>query len=127
MHPDINNFSNILDIDTSARLEVHLVLQIHEQVDYHMQLNDHKIMSLDERIFLDLFSPIKLTCSITDTHKGAVEIKSFTVNNKEILPIYQHLAQPATAWINKKGIWCLNIPAPFYSWYHEISGQGWIA
>lgn len=127
MLPDINNFSNILDIDTSAQLKVHLILEVHDQVEYHMQLNNYDIVKLDQQILLDLFSPIVLTCTITNTNKGAVEIKSFTVNNREILPIYQHLADPPLAWINKEGTWRFHVPAPFYSWYHGISGQGWIA
>ena len=127
MLPDINNFSNILDIDTANQLEVHLILHVHDQVEYCMQLNNHRIESLDQKIFLDLFSPIQLTCQITNTDRGAVEIKRFSVNDKEILPVYQHLADPPVAWIDKKGVWCLDIPAPFYTWYHEISGQGWVA
>jgi len=40
-----------------------------------------------------------------------------TINGYEILPKYQYLA-------HNNGI--LNIPAPFYSWLHEHSGQGWL-
>lgn len=39
-----------------------------------------------------------------------------TINNYEILPKYQHLAQDGQ----------LTIPAPFYSWYHKVAGQGWL-
>ena len=127
MLPDINNFSNILDIDTANQLEVRVILHVHEQVEYCMQLNHHKIESQDQTIFLDLFSPIQLTCQIANVDKGAVEIKRFSVNNKEILPVYQHLANPPVAWIDKTGIWRMDIPAPFYTWYHKISGQGWVA
>ena len=38
------------------------------------------------------------------------------VDGEEILPKYQHLA------INGQ----LTIPAPFYQWYHRVSGQGWL-
>lgn len=42
--------------------------------------------------------------------------KHTTINGIEILPKYQHLSQ--------NGI--LTIPGPFYSWLHEVSGQGWL-
>jgi len=41
---------------------------------------------------------------------------SVTVDGIEILPKYQHLA------VNGK----LTITEPFYRWYHEVSGQGWL-
>lgn len=127
MLPDINNFSNILDINTANQLQVRMILQTHGQIEYDLQLNEHKITGLDQEIFLDLFSPISLVCSVTNVNNGAVEIKGFTVNKQEILPVYQHLANPPVAWIDKTGIWRMDIPAPFYTWYHEISGQGWVA
>ena len=30
-------------------------------------------------------------------------------------------------YIDKKGIWTFEIPDSFYTWYHQISGQGFIA
>ena len=42
--------------------------------------------------------------------------KPTTVNGLEVLPKYSHLAQNDI----------LRIPAPFYTWYHEVSGQGWL-
>ena len=39
-----------------------------------------------------------------------------TVDGIEILPRYQHLA------VNGR----LTIPVPFYQWYHDVSGQGWL-
>lgn len=38
------------------------------------------------------------------------------VDGVEILPRYDYLA------VN--GV--LTIPAPFYQWYHQVSGQGWL-
>jgi hypothetical protein len=39
-----------------------------------------------------------------------------TVDDIEILPKYQHLAH------NDQ----LVISEPFYCWYHQVSGQGWL-
>lgn len=39
-----------------------------------------------------------------------------TIDNIEVLPKYQYLAQD-----NK-----LCITEPFYQWHHKVSGQGWL-
>lgn len=39
-----------------------------------------------------------------------------TVDGIEILPKYQHLAVDGKLTISK----------PFYQWYHQVSGQGWL-
>ena len=39
-----------------------------------------------------------------------------TINGLEVLPKFSYLAHDGL----------LTIPAPFYSWYHEHSGQGWL-
>ena len=39
-----------------------------------------------------------------------------TIDGIEILPKYQYLA------VDGK----LTIPEPFYRWYHQVSGQGWL-
>lgn len=60
---------------------------------------------MGEVLYLDLMDEIELKSNTT-----------VTINDYEILPRYQYLAQD--------GI--LTIPAPFYSWYHDHSGQGWL-
>jgi len=55
--------------------------------------------------YMGLFDTISL-----DATKPAI------INGYEILPKYSHLAQDGV----------LTIPSPFYSWYHEVSGQGWL-
>ena len=39
-----------------------------------------------------------------------------TVDGEEILPKYRHLAVDGKLTISK----------PFYQWYHQVSGQGWL-
>lgn len=39
-----------------------------------------------------------------------------TVDGIEVLPKYQYLAVDGRLTITK----------PFYQWYHEVSGQGWL-
>jgi hypothetical protein len=74
-----------------------------------------------------LFNPVNVKCTVLDANAGAVEIKLLSVNGTEVLPKYQHLAEPQTAWINQNGVWEFTTGSPFYPWFHTISGQGWVA
>jgi len=127
MHQDIKNFSNVLDIETRDQLQVQLVIAVHGNIHYRMRLNGHLITDLDTTYSIDLFSPINLKCTVVDANGGAVEIKLLTVNGTEVLPRYQHLATPPTAWIDQTGTWEFTAHSPFYPWFHAISGQGWVA
>lgn len=127
MHQDIKTFSDILDIKTQDQLQVRLVIMPHGDIHYRMRLNGHLVSDLESTHSLDLFAPINLKCRVIDANGGAVEIQMLSVNDTEVLPKYQHLANPQTAWIDKNGLWEFNISGSFYPWYHKISGQGWIA
>lgn len=72
---------------------------------------------------IPLMDPIDIEMSVTG---GSVHIESLTVDGFEVIPKYQHLADPQTAFLNDGEHWTLNIPAPFYPWYHKITGHGWI-
>ena len=127
MHPDMNNFSDILDIDIQDQLQVRLVIKVHGTIHYRMRLNGHLISDLDTEYKLGLFSKINLKCLVIDANAGAVEVCLLSVNGAEVLPRYQHLVQPPTAWIDREGAWEFTIDQPFYPWFHAISGQGWVA
>ena len=47
------------------------------------------------------------------------------INDYEIIPKYQHHANPPVDYIDTNDEWTLTIPN-FYQWYHVITGQGWI-
>ena len=125
MHQDIKTFSEALDIDTQGQLQIQLVIAVHGDIHYRMRLNGHLISDLDTVYSVDLFNPVNLKCTVIDNNGGAVEIKLLSINSTEILPKYKHLANPQTAWITNN--WEFRIPSSFYPWFHEISGQGWVA
>jgi len=127
MHRDIKTFSNVLDISTQDQLQVRLVVVPHGNIHYRIRINGHVVTDLDTTYTIDLFSTITVKCTVIDANNGAVEIKLLDVNGTEVLPKYQHLANPATAWIDQNGVWEFSIREPFYPWFHRISGQGWIA
>ena len=74
---------------------------------------------------LPLTDPINLNIQIYRHHPDAV-VLNLSIDGYEILPKYQHLANPPTEYIDFNEVWTLKIPN-FYPWYHEITGQGWIA
>jgi hypothetical protein len=127
MHQDIKNFSNVLDIETQDQLQVRLVIVSHGSIHYRMRLNGHLICDADTTHTFDLLSSVHLKCTVFEPNAGAVEIKLLSVNGQEVLPTYQHLSNPPTAWIDQTGTWQFDIPSPFYPWFHAISGQGWVA
>jgi hypothetical protein len=129
MHQDIKTFSDLTAIDTRRKLIVSLQLQKHGCTESIVKLNGYVINTNQIQIEFDLFDPIKLEIELLDFAEGTsgIEIVNFSVNGLEILPKYQHLASKSTNYIDFLGVWSFEIPAPFYVWYHQISGQGFIA
>ena len=119
MYQDMKNFSDITDIDISNQLEVEVELIEHDNPKYSFTVNQ---LPVQPKMYFGLMDVLHFECNITH---GAVEVAKITINQKEVLPIYQHLAQPATNWITSN--WTFKVPVPFYPWYHEITGQGWTA
>lgn len=115
----MKNFLDITAIDVSNKLLVTVDLKEHDNPKFEFTVNG---LSLKTQMYFDLLDSLHFSCDISN---GAVEVVKITINNKEILPVYQHLASPATAWITEN--WKFEMPGPFYPWYHEITGQGWIA
>lgn len=74
---------------------------------------------------LNLTEPINIQITLNREHPQAIKINKLTVDGFEILPIYQQFANPPTNYLDFTGIWTFQINN-FYSWYHEVTGQGWI-
>ena len=121
MPQDMKNFSDITAIDTSQLLEIYIELNEHDNPQYNFTVNDIPVAS-QTVYYVDLLRTIKFNCFISS---GAVEVAKITINGLEVMPIYQHLADPATNWITSN--WSFKISGPFYPWYHAITGQGWTA
>lgn len=122
MLQDIQNFSDITAIDTKDKLQVILEYKIHNSNDYIFSVNGISCDNSRTELLFDLLEPLEFKCKINN---GAIEIVKLTINNYEIMPLYLHLANPKTSWIIES--WYLHIPQSFYPWYHQLTGQGWIA
>lgn len=115
----MKNFLDITAIDINNQLEVKIELVEHNKPEYSFTVNHVPMQGV---MYFGLLDELNFCCEISN---GAVEVARITINGNEVLPVYQHLAQPPTAWITNS--WSLVIPQPFYPWYHAITGQGWIA
>lgn len=130
MHQDIQNFSDLTAIETVGVLNIELKYKVHGHCLATICVNNQWYIESGHVIIpINLFDPISLTVNLIDFTEGSsgIEIEYFGVNGLEILPKYQHLASKPTIYIDFYEEWQLNVPAPFYVWYHNITGQGWIA
>ena len=116
------NFLDITAIDTADQLQVAIELAVHDRAVYNFFVNGIPVRSKNSVICVDLLSTIQFDCGVKT---GAVEVVQIAINGQQVMPIYLYQANPPTSWITDK--WALTIPAPFYTWYHRTTGQGWIA
>lgn len=125
----MKNFSDITAIETVHALTVKLDYRVHGRCVFTIGINDQWYFESSGFTRVNLFDSITLKVDLADFDEGTsgIEIENFSVNGLEILPKYQHLSIDKKCYIDKLGLWYLEIPAPFYPWYHQITGQGWIA
>jgi hypothetical protein len=119
MRPDMKNFSEVTDINTADQLAIHIELAEHNDPVYSFTVNGIEHVGI---LYVDLLSLIHFKCTV---QSGAIDVVKITVNGHEVMPLYQHVANPATSWVTAG--WELQIQQPFYTWYHQTTGQGWIA
>jgi hypothetical protein len=129
MHQDIKTFSDAWAIDPAGQLQVDFRMQRHGRTQSRVSLNQYVLDWDVATIHVGLFESILLEIDLLDFDEGSsgIEIVDFRVNGLEVLPLYQHMASRPTNYIDQKGKWIFAIPGPFYTWYHNTSGQGWIA
>jgi len=127
----MKNFYDSTVIKPTLRLDVVITLTPVGQCPCIVLINDGVIYNnkLTELTVLQhshsLIDPLNISINVTRQHPDAV-IVDITVDGFPIIPLYQHYAQPPTDYIDTNDTWVLTIPS-FYPWYHEITGQGWIA
>jgi hypothetical protein len=128
MPHNIQTFSDLTDIDTRGQLKVELSVTRHGHTVSLVMLHNCPIHEDRFTMWLDLFEPIPLVVDLIEFDEGTSGLEiGLTVNGLEVLPKYQHLSSNTKCYIDTKELWTFDIPSNFYQWYHEISGQGWIA
>ena len=97
-------------------------IKINDQLEFHGGLVGNNTFIRH----LTLNDPIKVQITVDRQHPQAIEIVSLKIDDHEIMPLYLNQSNPPTNYLDFTGTWTLTIPN-FYPWYHEITGQGWIA
>jgi hypothetical protein len=139
----MKTYSDLQDIDTS--LHLHLELEpvghplikiiVNDNVQDYPGLSD--IIKLDYR--LGLLDTVDISIILSDKHytteyETAVIIRRISIDNIDIIPQYDYLAEytndhdnkAPTNYLGFNGKWTLTIDRPFYHWLHHHSGQGWL-
>lgn len=127
MPHDIQNFSDLRGIEPT--LTVSVTVKIHGLIVGNVTLNGELCYPGVNTFTVPLRSRIKLVSDIQNFDEGtsAVEITDLTINGYNVIPTYQHLSSSGNAYHDKKGFWTMEIDKLFYRWFHDASGQGWIA
>lgn len=139
----MKTYSDLLDIDTRLHLHVELepvgtpdiTVSVNNIVDDYPGLSDNIILEYHIDL-LDLFSiDIELRNKhYTTKYETAIIIKRLCIDNIDIIPKYDYLAEyvndhnnnDPTSYLGFNGKWTLTFDRPFYHWLHNHSGQGWL-
>jgi hypothetical protein len=125
MHQDIQTFSDLRAIDTQNQLKVELTITYHGRTVSNVRLNGNLY---EKTVWVDLFDPINLEIDLLDFDEGTSGLEvALMINGLEVLPKYQHLSSNKKCYIDTKEPWVYSIPSNFYVWYHNVTGQGFIA
>lgn len=127
MSLDIKTFSETLAI--KLPLKVSITVKVHGLVHGHVEFNGMRCSEGVNKFEVGIRDRLELVSIIDQFEEGtsAIEIKDFTVNGYNIIPTYQHYSNTGNGYHDFIGKWEFRIPTSFYSWYHKVSGQGWIA
>jgi hypothetical protein len=139
----MKNYSDLLDIDRLIPVSIQVEPVGQPCVD--IAINDTVIeyQSLTDIItytqFVDLLTPLTVSVVLSDKiysqqHETAVIIKRLTVDNIDLTPSYDYLADyqndhnnnNPTSYLGFNGKWTLTIDSPFYHWLHQVQAQGWL-
>lgn len=124
----MKNFSDATAIKPTLKLEVVLRVKPVGDVKSQLQINDAvwNARINEETEFkheIGITDSLYIQIQIQRQHPEALEI-SLEVDGYKVLPIYQDCVG-VKCYLNHNTPWTVNIPN-FYSFYHEITGQGWI-
>jgi hypothetical protein len=126
----MKNFSEATDIKSTLKLDIVLRARPVGTVKSQIRINGliwTTDISDSEQLFrheVALTDPIDIQIQIQRTHPEALEVE-LEIDGISVLPMYQHLANPPTCYIDNNSVWTYYIPN-FYPWLHKITGQGWI-
>ena len=139
----MKTYSDLQDINTLIDIRINLRpvgrpntwIRVNHDLIGYTALSD--TIQLDYRV--GLLDTINITVELYNKHytteyETAVIIDNIMVDNIEIIPKYDYLADyvndhdntDPTSYLGFNGKWRLTFDRPFYHWLHEHSGQGWL-
>jgi hypothetical protein len=127
----MKNFYEATVIKDTLLLDISMLLTPIEQCYCQLSINDNilldDVLTAPKQLEfqMPLLSNLEFNIKIVREHPQAI-IVNLDIDGNEIIPLYLNSAVPPTNYLNFNGDWVLSIPN-FYVWYHNITGQGWIA
>jgi len=121
---------NFLEITViKPKLQLEFTYKPHGNFKHIVTVNGHVCTPGKNEFSIDLLESIHIESTIFKklNKSDAIEIVQAKVNEYTFLPLYMHLATNTNCWHDYEGKWQYKINKPFYNWFHEVSGQGWIA
>lgn len=139
----MNSYSDLQDIDTQLRLVIELEPVGQPDTGITVNGNSRDYPALSHAIILDyqleLMDNISIDIVLSNKHytteyETAVIIKRLCIDNIDLIPHYDYLAEYVndhdnnnpTSYLGFNGKWSLTIDRPFYHWLHHHSAQGWL-
>ena len=139
----MKNYSDLLDINTLIPITIQLEPVGQPRIDIAINdtVIDYRPLSNSVTVteFVDLLNPMTLSVILTDKiytqeYETAVIIKQLSIDNINLIPQYDYLADyqndhhnnTPTSYLGFNGKWTLTIDCPFYQWLHQAQAQGWL-
>lgn len=133
----MKTYSDLLDIEPV--LDLRLEIETIGSPDYSIKLNNIYVPEKFYTTKISLLEPVTLDIRLqnkiyTTEYETAVIIKSFLIDDILILPKYDYLVNYTndknytlpTSYLGFNGRFLFDTGKPFYHWYHEINGRGWL-
>jgi hypothetical protein len=139
----MKTYSDLQGIDTQLHLQLQLEPVGSPTVLVSINGIQHNNSILTKPIMINRLLPLLDTINIeiilsdkhyTTEYETAVIIKQLSIDNIDITPKYDYLAEYTndhhnnnpTSYLGFNGKWRLTFDRPFYHWLHQQSGQGWL-
>lgn len=129
----MKNFSEATDIKWNEMSTLVIKLEpVGKNIPCRVMLNQEETLLdtvINETVIINepirLLQLVDIKIKIEREHPQAI-IVSMYIDGHEVLPQYQHRAEPPTNYIDSNIGWRITIDN-FYQWLHEQEGHGWIA
>lgn len=142
----MKSFSDLQDIDTIAVVSIRIssitdngiptaIVKLNDNIVLNSSLIHSNTLTYSHDLLLPLSISVEMQDKQYNQHREtAIIIESIMIDNNELLPEYNHLAEyqndhdnnNPTSYLGFNGKWTLTIDRPFYQWLHQAQGQGWL-